>query len=216
MKKLLVILYLIFISVYSKELTSCTYEGSVSESLTYEDCKSLQTDDGIQCCVAVLSFYGKNQFFCSQFNESVTQNDIDKIMKEDYIDRYAENVPGLAVRARASCLGDIDPFESKRCSIEETQNNIDFGNCTNFVKDEENDYCCLFSGKVDKENVKFCKELDKDEVSDIDKTTEELRRKSEMNDIEYISCFIPDDETTSQFYFNFNLLMVVCFLLFSF
>lgn len=217
MKIILAFLFLIISINAISEISQCNFESSVSDHRTYDDCKVVPTgDDESQCCVAVLSYYGQNQFYCETFNKSASQDEINSKM-EEFKNFYEDHHLGVETRVAASCSGDVPAFKREKCSIEETQNNKQFGNCTDFKKDREDDYCCLFSGKADKgDEVQFCTELDKTDVSDIDETTKRIDRKSRMYDIEFINCSPSYNPDSKQFYLSYNLLILGLLLLISF
>ena len=213
---LLVFLFLIISITAKSEIEACNYESSVLYNPALNDCKDVSTDDNSQCCVALVSFYGDNQYFCETFNKGASQEEINSQMKTNFIDKYAKLYPGLAVKVSASCSEDIPPFKREKCTIEDTQSNKQFGNCTNFVKNKEDDYCCLFSGKINDNEVQFCTELNKDEVSNIDETTKKIDRSSEMYDIDYIACSPSYRPDSKQFYLSYNLLILGLLILISF
>lgn len=216
MKDSLIFLFLI-ISIHAKlqKINTCTYTSSVTEDPRYDDCKAVSTGDDEQCCVGVESFYGQNRYFCETFNKSATQDEINSKL-EELKDYYYKNFPGLEVKLAASCTGDIPPFKAEKCSVEDTQRIEPFGNCTDFKKNKDDDYCCLFSGKVKNDEVLFCTELNEGEVSNIDETTKKIDRKSNMYDIKYISCSPSYNPDSKQFYLSYNLLILGLVLLISF
>ena len=216
MKASLIILFLI-ISIHAKlQINACNYESSKTENPSYDDCKVVSTGDDEQCCVAVLSFYGNNQYFCETFNKRATQEEINNKMNTNYKEIFEKEFPGLEVKVGASCSGDIPPFKFEKCSIEDTQRIEPFENCKDFKKEKEDDYCCLFSGKVKDNEVMFCTELNEDQVIQINETTTIIDRSSNMYDIQYMNCspsYIPNNK---QFYLSYNLLILGLLLLISF
>ena len=216
MKYIFIVLSLICF-IHSKEpATSCSMEGSVSyEGRSLDECRELSVDEGNQCCVVVQAMYGKNSFYCSQFDANATESDIKRKIKEDVIKYHEKYTPGVMVRAKASCKGDVEPYSFSKCTAMETQRNEQFGNCTNFEKNSE--YCCLFSAQVmENENVYFCEEVNMEQSKDMENTTLNIDRHYEMHDVKYLGCspeIIPDTPDTPEkstsygFCLNHNLVL---------
>ena len=204
MKDVLIIACIVYLISTRESDMGCTLESSINKVSKLSDCQRINTTEGNKCCIGVLSFYGKDHYFCEEFEDSASQEEIDSRINE-YISIYEIKVPGLFVTGQGSCSKDIIPYERNKCTIEDTQNDSGFGNCTEFIKNNDSNYCCLFSGKlreVDSEsetNVQFCKEVNKTEIKtkeDIKDIAKKIDMNSEMIDINYLSCSpnIPEDE----------------------
>ena len=213
MKSFLILLLICL--TYSKEpATSCTLEGSITDDeRTLKECRALSVEEGNQCCVVVKAQLGKNFYYCDQFNSTATEDDIKKYIDEDIIERQKKLLPGVLVRAQASCTQDVKPFTFNKCTATETQTNTEeqLGNCTKAEKDT--DYCCLFRAQVrETDKVFFCEGVTKEQSKDMETTTTEIDRHYTMHDVEYLRCspeIIPDPQPDPSigFHLNFNLVL---------
>ena len=193
------ILFCLICFIYSKETESnCTFTATFSDSkISLNDCKSISVAEGEQCCVGVFANVGKNQYFCESFKEDATEQDINNKLNTDVIELNRKLFPGAFIKAKASCESDVEPYPLNKCTAEDSQrfNNLD--NCTNYKKDSDSNYCCLFSAKLlNSDDIYFCEEIDKSKTSDMDKTSKEIDAKYEMTDIQYKICspeIDPDD-----------------------
>ena len=196
---------------FSSQENSCSYLSTLSNDfISLEACKSLQTDDDneLQCCVTVQSIMGQNTYFCESYNKSNTEEDISHKMQKLINNQKKSNL-GVEVKAKASCTEDVTPFKSTKCNIEDTQNSTEFWNCSEFIKEQNDNYCCLFNGTVGtsyKTDVQFCYEIDKEQVYNMKGMTEKIARKSQMENINYLTCFpdIPEKPNSNGFYFGLN------------
>ena len=217
-------LCLLKIIISIKENGNCNYESSVSsEKITLSQCRNLVTEAGNQCCVAVISSLGNNNFFCHPFKEGATKEEIEKKLIEDYISPAEKNLPGIFHKIKGSCDSDVEPFENKKCIPEDSQRLNQFGNCTYFDKTSESNYCCLFTGKTfNNRDAYFCNELNEQEAKKMDETVDKIDKKYEMNDIQYLNCIptkpepdpIPDDgKKNAGFYLKLKLFVCYIFLI---
>ena len=222
MKDVLIIACRVYL-ISTRELDmSCTFESTINNVSKLSDCQSIETAEGSQCCIGVLSFYGKDQYFCEEFEADPSQEEIDSRINQ-YIKIFEDKVPGLFVTGKGSCSEDIKPYKRNKCTIEDTQKDSDFGNCTGFLKDDDSNYCCLFSGKLKEvdsgieTNVQFCKEIDKTEIKtkeDMINISNKIDMNSEMDDIKYLSCSpdIPEEEGNNYLKF-YKLLFLISLLI---
>ena len=217
MKSLFILSCLIFlINTRIEETSDCNYRSY--DKTTYEDCRDLTTSDGKQCCVVVQAMLGKNEYFCHQFDEEATEEEIAKTVNEDFILPTLENIPGVITRARASCSKDVEPYTFNKCKAEESQSSKNFETCKDYTKDSNSDYCCLFSANMgDSDNVYFCEEINEAQAKDMNKTVNDIDSHYEMFNVKYMNCTpdLPDPvpEPTAAFGLNFNLLLLVYLLI---
>ena len=204
MKFVIILTFMIYIYSIKEEDMRCAYESTINQVSKLSDCQKIETKEGNQCCIIVLSYYDNDHYFCEEFKDSVGQDEIDTRINE-YIKENENQHPGLSVKGQGSCSGDVKPYIRNKCTIEDTQKDSDFGNCKKFKKDDDSNYCCLFSGKIsDKDsqkdtNVYFCKEIDNKEIKtkeDMKNITRKIDENSEMFAIDYLNCSpeIPDKE----------------------
>ena len=190
--------FILFINLlyfsFSKQNTACDSILTISDEYkTLSDCSTYEVEENMNCCVGVISIMGKNQFFCQQFNKSATEEDISSKMDET-VKRNEELFLGAVVKAKASCTGDVTPFVGTNCNIEDSQSSTEFNNCSNFKKETDEDYCCLFSGNVietnidDKQGVQFCYEVNQKESSNMNDVAKSIDSTNRMVDIKYINC----------------------------
>ena len=217
-----------FVQTIKETPSSCDYISSVNQVSTLKECQAVIPSSDKQCCIAVLSLMGNNQFFCQEFNKNADQSEIDSVMKEDFLDRYSKLYFGAIVKAQASCSQDVKPFEGNKCSIEDTQKTNQFGNCTTFEKNKDSDYCCLFSGNVGHQDgkntpVHFCNELDQSQTKDMIDISGKIENNTGMNNVKYISCSPsipdPDDEgekASSKYISNLSSFFLVSLMLLVF
>ena len=178
--------------IKTKANIGCDDISTISDQYkTLEECRTYEVKEGDNCCVGVYSIMGKNTYFCQSFSKSATEDDIsiemDKIVKEKE-NKYL----GAVVKAKASCINDITPFIGTNCNIYDSQNSEKFGNCSNFKKEKNDDYCCLFTGNVMFDNIKtevqFCHEVNQTQTSDMNNVATNIDSKSEMYGVKYINC----------------------------
>lgn len=182
---------LFFISS-SKETIGC--DDIILMSETYKnlsECQTYEVEENMQCCVGVISIMGKNNYFCQSFNKSATEEDITTEMDKK-VKSYEDKFLGAVIKAKASCTKNVTPFIGTKCNIEDSQNSLEFNNCSTFKKEQEDNFCCLFSGNVlmnnDKYGVDFCYEVNKSETSDMNKVARDIDSHNRMIDINYINC----------------------------
>ena len=218
----------LFYFILGLEQSSCEYYSTVNRVSTYDECKSLDVSkEGNQCCIGVISYLGNNQIFCGEFPESATENEIDSQFKTDYLDHLEST--GVKARGKVSCTGDIDTdsFTWNKCKIEDTQRTQQFGNCTNFKKEKDSDYCCLFSANLRDDSeieVQFCEELDENQAKNANQIAKNIDSSSPMYNVKYLTCSpeIPDEKESDRpsgscEYLNINLIIIlISLLLFSF
>ena len=87
------ILFCLFCFIYSKETASsnCSYLSTFTEDkLTFDNCQKIAVSEGEKCCVGVISNMGKNQYFCESFNETATQEEIEKKIDTDILQKSRE------------------------------------------------------------------------------------------------------------------------------
>ena len=211
-------LFIIFINLlyfsFSKQNIECDSPLLIGEtSKTLSECSDYEVEENKKCCVGVISIMGKNQYFCQSFNDSATEQDISEEMDKkvkDYEDKYL----GAVVKAKASCREDITPFLGTNCNIEDSQNSIEFNNCSNFKKEKDDDFCCLFSGNVlfnnDKNDVQFCYEVNKKETENMDDVAKDIDSRNRMINIKYLNCSpeIPAKKESS-FIININYILIL-------
>ena len=227
MKLLFVFLYLIHYILSKENFSGCNKESTLDEVSTLDQCSAIEIDEENKCCIVVYSLFGKNHFYCSEFNKSAEQYEIDSKIKNDTIDVFNKLFPGAIVKVKASCTQDVEPFKGNKCSIEDTQSNENFGSCANYNKNVSSDYCCLFSGKVSEKessrytDVYFCEEIEHYEIDDMEETATKIDRGSEMFDVAYIKCnpdrpIITPIYPISGFYLNYNKFFFISLILFFF
>ena len=193
------IFYLLMNVIYlasSMQDNTCNYISTLRESpISLEDCKNLTTTDDEQCCVGVQSLMGQNSYFCESYNKTNTEQDISYKI-EELINSIKDNNLGAEVKAKASCTQDVTPFIPTKCNIEDTQNSKGISDCSGFEKENQDNYCCLFNGTLEKDKitekiVQFCYEVNEQQTSNINDVEKKIESGSHMNDISYIKCF-PD------------------------
>ena len=217
MKSLFLFICLIYIISGLKQPQNCGYMNTVDMVSTYNDCKNLAVqDEGNQCCIGVISYLGNNQIFCEEFQKDATENEIDSSFKSAFLEPLENK--GVKTRGKVSCTGDIDTdsFTWNKCKIEDTQRTQQFGNCTNFKKDKDSDYCCLFSAYLldDKEiEVHFCEELNENQAQNGNQMAKDIDSKSPMHNVKYLTCTPEIPQEDSFKYVNFNLFIIVISLL---
>ena len=218
MKSLFILSCLIFlINTKIEETTDCNYRST--DKTTYEDCKHLAVSEGKQCCVVVQAMLGINEYFCHQFNEGATEEDIATTINNDFILPNLENNPGAITRARGSCSKDVEPYTFNKCKAEESQNPKNFETCKDYKKDSNSDYCCLFSANMGKnsDDVYFCEEINEAQAKNMSQTVYDIDSHYEMNNVKYMNCTPdlpdPDPEPSSAFGLNFNFLLLVYLLI---
>ena len=185
------LLFNILYFINTKENTACDDTLMTLEHKSLADCKIYTVEEDKNCCVGVISIMGKNNYFCQSFSKSATKDDISSEM--DVKAREMEDkFLGAVIKAKASCTEDITPFEGTNCNIYDSQNSEDFGNCTDFKKDNKSDFCCLFTGNVifdnSKTKVNFCYEVNKEQTSDMEDIAKGTETRLRMTDIQHISC----------------------------
>ena len=203
MSSLFIFLNILYFAFSSQE-NSCGYIPTLRpDYISLETCKSLQTEDDnkFQCCVGVQSIMGQNQYFCDAYNKTNTEEDISYKIQEIINDQKKSQL-GVEVKAKASCMEDVTPFKSTKCNIEDTQNSTEFWNCSEFIKEQNDNYCCLFNGTVGtsyKTNVQFCYEVDKEQIYDMKGMAKKIDSSFQMENINYITCFpdIPEKPNTN-------------------
>ena len=192
MKCLVIFISLIlFISAVEETPESCDYLSTVNKVKSLSDCQQiLKNDNENKCCLGVQYMLGENRYFCHQFNKSASQSEVDATIKELYVDQVLEQYFGVIVKAQGSCTSEVKPFGGNKCSVEDTQlvTNGELKNCTNNVRDESSDYCCLFTGIVrdstgKQTNVHFCKELSESQVNDMEESKKRIEIDTEMVDV---------------------------------
>ena len=208
----------------SKENISC--DSILTISSTYKklsECQSYDVEEDKNCCVGVVSLMGVNSYFCQSFDKSATEKDISEEMDKK-VKSYEDQFLGAVVKAKASCTEDVSPFIGKNCTIDDTQNMKEFNNCSNFKKEKDDDFCCLFTGDVlfdnQKNEVQFCYELNKAETSDMKSAAKFIDSFHRMINIKHINCSpeippktIVPTNTNSLYIKNYNLFLFCGFIL---
>ena len=213
--------FILFINLlyfsFSKQNTACDSILTISDEYkSLSDCSAYEVEENMNCCVGVISIMGKNQFFCQPFNKSATEEDISSIMDET-VKRNEDLFLGAVVKAKANCTGNVTPFVGTNCNIEDSQNSTEFNNCSAFKKQNDDDYCCLFSGNVlqyndDKQNVNFCYEVNKKESSNMDNVADNIDSINRMINIKYLNCTpeIPvNPPKGNHFFLNINFFFIL-------
>ena len=226
--KSIIIFLCLTILIHSKEpATACNYLKSATlDGRTYSECKELIEDnEDSQCCVAVLAMFGQNQYFCETFDKNATEEDISKKMETDYINYYHTNNPGTYVRARANCKSDVEPYPFNKCTAEQTQVNNELKSCSNFERNSDSNYCCLFSASVvdgsSSQQVNFCEELSKSQAIKYTETEVDIESNSGMNDVKFMMNCTPsvpenEDEELFSYKIDFNFLIFTYLLILIF
>ena len=216
MKSLLIFVCLIlFISALEDTPSSCDYASTVNQVKSLSDCQQILKDDTEnKCCLGIQYMYGQNLYFCHQFNKTATQSEVNSVIEDLYVNKTLEQYYGLFVKARGSCETEVKPFEPEnKCSIEDTQRSSvrEIIDCTSNEKEKSSDYCCLFTGVVrDSEQretkVNFCKELNEDQVNDMDEAISRIEIDTRMVDVKNQNCSSPKkDEPSFSSNINCNL-----------
>ena len=198
MKSLVIFICLIlFILALEETPDKCDYLSTVNKVKNLFDCQQILKDDTEnKCCLGVQYMFGKNTYFCQEFNKTANQSEVDATIKELYVTNVLEHYYGVVVKAQGSCVNDVKPFGGNKCSVEDTQlvTNGELKNCTNNERDESSDFCCLFTGIVrDSEgkqtNVHFCKELNEDQVNNMEESKKKIEIDTEMVDVINQYCY---------------------------
>ena len=202
---------------FSKQNIACDSVLTISDEYkSLSDCSNFEVEENMNCCVGVISIMGKNQFFCESFDKSATVEDISSKMDEK-VESMENKFLGAVVKAKANCTGDVEPFVGTYCNIEDSQNSTEFNNCSAFKKQNDDDYCCLFSGNVlqyndDKQNVNFCYEVNKKESSNMDNVADNIDSINRMINIKYLNCTpeIPvNPPKGNHFFLNINFFFIL-------
>ena len=130
---------------FSSECDS--FELVSEEYKTLSECKNYEVEENMNCCVGVISVMGKNQYFCQSFDKSATETNISEAMAKK-VKLYEDQFLGAVIKAKASCIENVTPFLGTNCNIDDSQNSTIINNCSDFKKEKEDDFCCLFSGNV--------------------------------------------------------------------
>ena len=220
MKTIFILLCLIGLILSKISDAQCQFSKYDQNIKTIEDCqKILEEDPDSQCCVGVMALMGKNIYFCEKFGMNATKNDI-KNRTDQIIGYFRPDYSGQIVRARISCESNVTAFSFSKCSAEESQVYEKYDDCSKFEKNSDSDYCCLFSAFIGtgNEKVYFCEEFNEEQVKKTDDLDDEIYRKYDMKEVQYMNCTpqIPDNDSDKQygFYINLNMILLIYFLLF--
>ena len=197
--KSLVIFISLFLFILALEETpdKCDFISTANNVKSLSDCQQILKDDTEnKCCLGVQYMYGKNIYFCQEFNKTATQSEVDSTIEELYVSSVLERYYGVVVKAQGSCVNDVQPFGGNKCSVEDTQlvTNDKLTNCTDNEREESSDSCCLFTGIVrgpegQQTKVHFCKELSDEQVNDMEESKKKIEIETEMVDVINQYCY---------------------------
>jgi len=194
MKSFVVFISLILLILALEETPDqCDYLSTVNKVKSLSDCQQILKDDTEnKCCLGVRYMFGQNTYFCHQFKQSASQEEVDATIEDLYVNKTLEQYYGVVVKAQGSCVNEVKPFGGNKCNVEDTQlvtpADGSFKNCTNNDRDKSSDFCCLFTGIVrssdgKETDVHFCSELSEAQVNDMEESKKRIEIDTEMVDV---------------------------------